>query len=81
MKRKLTIEELDVETFVVAEAAPGRGTVRAHCDPQPIPDTELTCVDCPNTGIQWTCIEDLCQPTFLYSCPGDPEMCGVLAVP
>lgn len=81
MKRKLMIEELDVETFVVAPgAAAGRGTVRAHCDPQPIPETELSCVDC-TTGIGWTCIEDLCQPTFVYSCGGDPELCGVVVVP
>jgi hypothetical protein len=81
MKRKLTIEELDVETFVVSEAAAGRGTVRAHCDPQPA--SEVYVVECPGpeTIGEWTCIEDLCQQSFVYSCGGDPEQCGVVVDP
>jgi hypothetical protein len=59
--KKLRIEELAVETFVVSsEAARERGTVAAHAKP---PRQQ--------TIVEFTCLVDDCQPTFVYSCPYD----------
>lgn len=58
MKRKLTIEEMDVESFVVSEAAAGaRGTVRGF-------DVSVG----PGTLCLETRMLDVCQPTHAYSC-------------
>ncbi len=40
--RKLTLESLQVESFETAALAPRmRGTVEAHCDPQPTPPDDV----------------------------------------
>lgn len=58
MKSKLKIEDLAVDSFVVAEQPSGpRGTVRAFAKP---PQQA--------TLGQWTCLLDQCHPTFGYSC-------------
>jgi len=60
--KKLRIEELSVETFVVSEPGAGeQGTVRAFGGPKPPPPTLR----------EFTCLVDDCQPTFVYSCPYD----------
>jgi hypothetical protein len=80
MKHKLKIEDLAVESFVVASDSVRRGTVRGFARPVPSetelivncqPTFERTCetepVEMP-TIEEWTCVEDLCQPTFGESC-------------
>ena len=69
MKRKLKIEDLGVETFVVSEqAADARGTVRGFARPSR-----------QETNCQESCPADACGETvFVYSC-GQPEtQCGQL---
>lgn len=59
MKHKLRIEELNVESFVVAAETPGgRGTVRAFDGPKPPQETVA----------QFTCLQDDCQPSFELTC-------------
>jgi hypothetical protein len=66
MKSKLKIEDLAVDSFVVAEQPAGpRGTVRAFGKP-----TQQV------TLCQWTCVQDQCQPTFGYSCI-ETDCCGI----
>jgi hypothetical protein len=75
MKHKLRIEELSVESFVVAAEAPAaRGTVRAFAKPPR------------QTIVEFTCVVDDCQPTFGFSCvqtnccgleTADPRVCGI----
>jgi len=61
MKRKLKIEELSVESFVASSgSARERGTVAAFGKPPR-----------PPTVVEFTCLVDDCQPTFVYSCPYD----------
>lgn len=61
MKRKLKLDTLAVDTFVVSPQAAGeRGTVEANSI-QPAPETML-CTYAP----------DQCSPTFGYSC-GKPN--------
>lgn len=59
MKKKLRVEELRVDTFVVAMAGAARGTVRAHEDSAP-----YQCA----SGV-WSCL-DSCQDTCGLSCNG-----------
>lgn len=61
MKRKLKLEELSVESFVVSAADAGaRGTVAAFAKPPRPTEAQTLC--------QFTCLEDDCQPTFGQSC-------------
>ena len=56
--RKLKIEDLVVDSFVVSERPSGaRGTVRAFAKPT---QQQTLC--------QYTCVQDDCHPTFGYSC-------------
>ncbi|HEX6745718.1 MAG TPA: hypothetical protein VF092_00280 [Longimicrobium sp.] len=59
MKKKLRIEELGVDSFVVARAAAGIGTVRAHGQSEP-----YVCA----SGV-WSCLES-CGETCGLSCNG-----------
>ena len=59
MKKKLRIEELNVDTFVVAKADAALGTVRAHDASHP-----YQCF----SGI-WSCLES-CEDTCGMSCNG-----------
>jgi hypothetical protein len=58
MKRKLRIDDLQVDTFVVAGADAKRGTVRAHGQSEP-----YVCA----SGV-WTCLET-CEDTCGLTCP------------
>jgi len=91
MKHRLRIEELAVESFVVAPGIAGRGTVRGFIRPGEW-ETGQTCFnvecqptfdpECPTEPVEmptieeWTCVEDLCQPTFGESCI-KTDCCGV----
>ncbi len=90
--KKLWIEELAVDSFVVSPAAAGgRGTVRGldsapertgdwSCGDRCPPDTATDCTTatvihltldqptCVNTIEEYSCVVDICQPTFAYSC-------------
>jgi hypothetical protein len=60
--KKLKIEELSVESFVVSETSAGeRGTVRGHAKSQA------------QTLCQFTCLVDDCVPTFVFSCGFEGE--------
>jgi hypothetical protein len=61
MTRKLKIEDLAVESFVVSAVdVDARGTVAAHARPPRPTEAQTAC--------QFTCLEDDCQPTFGQSC-------------
>jgi hypothetical protein len=69
MKRKLRIDDLAVESFVVSATDAGaRGTVAAFAKP-PRPTEALT-------ACQFTCLADDCQPTFGQSCLPCPSQLG-----
>ncbi|HEX6745719.1 MAG TPA: hypothetical protein VF092_00285 [Longimicrobium sp.] len=68
MKKKLRIEELGVDSFVVAGAGGERGTVRAHGQSEP-----YVCA----SGV-WTCLEsceDTCGLTCWASCWATCDSC------
>ncbi|HEX8904441.1 MAG TPA: hypothetical protein VF771_06350 [Longimicrobiaceae bacterium] len=70
MKKKLRIEELRVDTFVVAKQDGARGTVRAH---------EISAPNQCASGV-WSCLEsceDTCGLTCWNSCWGTCDSCGV----
>lgn len=73
--RKLTLESLQVESFVTAAASSPRGTINAHGDPQPTPPIET---------ILQTYDVEICGETQYFDCSlGCPSIapCDLTDIP